>query len=30
MELHYLSKRSVCIAGGVGVGKTTYIKDFLE
>lgn len=30
MELHYLSNRSVCLCGGVGTGKTTFIRDFLE
>lgn len=26
MELHYLSQRSVCLAGGVGTGKTTFVR----
>lgn len=30
MELHYIGNRSVCLCGGVGTGKTTYIRDFLQ
>lgn len=30
MELHYLSNRSICLAGGVGTGKTTFVRDFLD